>query len=986
MAKTVSKSGIVGPFGLRITSGSLTRFSTPTSVTVNPSYLDSAGAKISNAKAKATAFNLYFGGSLSELPAPEQKVASGDVVWAFDSAPIDNKLDSFYLNAATINLPSITALGVVADNVTIKVKDLSNNPELLQLKGLAAGSWLGSITLSGSKLSLPFVPNLTFTPKATAGDAFSATYHIDTGNVLLDLAKVEYASPMLTVSLSESQLVLVDSTKTASFRGLGQLSLPGLGLNKVSTQFDLKVVDGSLDSLQSLITPGIASSLLGLSGSLKYDHNFKTGAGTFSVSNGELLGISGVHGYLSYGPTSISGSLDLNLNKANKPLSLTAGGLSLTPIKGSVNLDYAWGGAKSGGTLDFKDVLFNVGLGGKNVSFLGDVNLALAPDSSPTLRSASLRLDSDLDINIGGFNLRLLAKDPVAPTKLSLVNSNGVLVPQLSGKAEFSDLGGFQVSVPDGGISYGVNGWSINDLQFTLGQNVDLGPVRLGSQASARYQNGKVTLNPDMSVNLDTFSLALKPIGQLVTDVVTPITAPIVDLFTTNIDLASVDSVRKIMDTLKQNHNFDLPNLWSGLVEYLEMVPGNPYQDKVLTAGELLDFVCFQAFDYVQQNPAAANAAFKEIFNADLPDWLLNLPQGIDYADISMSATIARLDNLNKLAASLLEPTTASNQWVSVPMTIELGASSTKPQLSGGGASEQALEAQLRQLNPGLQKLDQLTQDQAPAAVRNAKTLPLKFNYDFSVPLYDDPINTILKLISNKPFDVVRSDFSLSSGAELAFGVEIEKFASFFPPAKLILKAIDLTVELRAGIEAQLALSLGLTSSAPSLLDIGKDISSNLAQTPAALLRLFSSRDPLTGNALGLYVGQTQSKPLLQFKPYIQAGINADLFGAGVIDVGAYARADGTVNVNLTNADEDNRAYLSDVLTGTTNLPGLRASASINGTVGYTSFLGDDSYAFPILTDATLFDTSPASPSLSTIRQEPLLLDLAGLVDSNGLT
>jgi hypothetical protein len=178
---------------------------------------------MSNAKAKATAFNLYFGGSLSELPAPEQKVASGDVVWAFDSAPIDNKLDSFYLNAATINLPSITALGVVADNVTIKVKDLSNNPELLQLKGLAAGSWLGSITLSGSKLSLPFVPNLTFTPKATAGDAFSATYHIDTGNVLLDLAKVEYASPMLTVSLSESQLVLVDSTKTASFRGLGQL-------------------------------------------------------------------------------------------------------------------------------------------------------------------------------------------------------------------------------------------------------------------------------------------------------------------------------------------------------------------------------------------------------------------------------------------------------------------------------------------------------------------------------------------------------------------------------------------------------------------------------------------------------------------------------------------------------------------------------------------------------------------------------------------
>lgn len=113
--------------------------------------MDSAGAKISNAKAKATAFNLYFGGSLSELPAPEQKVASGDVVWAFDSAPIDNKLDSFYLNAATINLPSITALGVVADNVTIKVKDLSNNPELLQLKGLQqAAGWVRSHSVVAS--------------------------------------------------------------------------------------------------------------------------------------------------------------------------------------------------------------------------------------------------------------------------------------------------------------------------------------------------------------------------------------------------------------------------------------------------------------------------------------------------------------------------------------------------------------------------------------------------------------------------------------------------------------------------------------------------------------------------------------------------------------------------------------------------------------------------------------------------------------------
>jgi hypothetical protein len=75
MARTTTTSGIAGPFGLRISSGSLTRFTTPTNVIVKPFYLDSAGAKISNGKAKATAFNLYLGGVLSGLSVLEQKVA-----------------------------------------------------------------------------------------------------------------------------------------------------------------------------------------------------------------------------------------------------------------------------------------------------------------------------------------------------------------------------------------------------------------------------------------------------------------------------------------------------------------------------------------------------------------------------------------------------------------------------------------------------------------------------------------------------------------------------------------------------------------------------------------------------------------------------------------------------------------------------------------------------------------------------------------------
>jgi hypothetical protein len=326
---------------------------------------------------------------------------------------------------------------------------------------------------------------------------------------------------------------------------------------------------------------------------------------------------------------------------------------------------------------------------------------------------------------------------------------------------------------------------------------------------------------------------------------------------------------------------------------------------------------------------------------------------------------VARLDAINKLAASLLEPVTQDNRWVSVPMAIELAANSINPNLSGDDASRQALEAQLRQLSGGLQKLEQLSQNQAPAAVREVKTLPLKFGYGFSVPLYDDTVNTLLKLIGNKPFDVVRGDFSLSSGVELNLALPLAELATAFPPAYAVLKAIDARFDLRTGLGAQLALSLGLSSSAPSLLAIGKEIGGNFNQTPAALLKLFSGRDPVTGSALGLYVGQTPGTPMLQLSPYVQAGLGGGRFG---VDGLAYGRVDGTIKVDLTSPDGSNRAYLSDVVTGLASLPGIKATGSLDGTVGLKvdTLVGglEPKVTFPIVKDATLFNTAPQPQTL----------------------
>jgi hypothetical protein len=867
---------------------------------------------------------------------------------------------AFYLQDVSLDYGDLSLGGLSLKGASVGIEGLTNHPDVYGKNG-----WFGTVKLGAESLLFSSIPELSLSAAKPGKDALSIGYNFATRSLELALSNLAYRSHQLDLSAS-GRLVIgsgVNSSSRLDFSGSGSLALSALGLPAISGELDVVVDDQKLKTikLKVLVDAKQPIAPIGLSGSLEFQHDVLLEQGQIILSGARLFEIP-IAGSLAYDSAGFRSALSID---TARPGSIDLGGLQVTPRSGRLGLNYfknpqgVWGG-------DIKlSGVFDLGLSGLQVSFRGDVELSLDPSASPSLKSASLTLASDVDLAIGGFNLRLLSNDPVAPTKLSLVNSNGALVPSLSGKVAFSDLAGLQLTVPEGGISYGANGWAFNDVQLDLGQNLDLGPVRLGSQASAHYQNGKVTLNPDLSVNFDTFALGLKPIGQLVNDVVTPITAPIVKVFTTNIDLGSVAEVRDAMATLKSKTDIDLASAWSGLVGFLEDVPGNPYKDNVLSAGELLDFVSYRAFDFVQKNPGIANTAFKAVFNTDLPSWLLELPQGINYADLSMSATVARLDAINKLAASLLEPVTQDNRWVSVPMAIELAANSINPNLSGDDASRQALEAQLRQLSGGLQKLEQLSQNQAPAAVREVKTLPLKFGYGFSVPLYDDTVNTLLKLIGNKPFDVVRGDFSLSSGVELNLALPLAELATAFPPAYAVLKAIDARFDLRTGLGAQLALSLGLSSSAPSLLAIGKEIGGNFNQTPAALLKLFSGRDPVTGSALGLYVGQTPGTPMLQLSPYVQAGLGGGRFG---VDGLAYGRVDGTIKVDLTSPDGSNRAYLSDVVTGLASLPGIKATGSLDGTVGLKvdTLVGglEPKVIFPIVKDATLFNTAPQPQTL----------------------
>ena len=957
----------------------------PKPISVSPSYLKTTAkpsAVLMKPRRLLKSFNVTLGGGLDGLVLPDAILAdnAGTRAFTFDTKPYDGTEDSFYLESYTASVPSLTALGLKLDGLKLEFQDLSNHPDLVNQVKAAPGSWLGRVTLRGAALSIPSVPQLSLTPQVDGVDAFKADYSLNTGDLALNLSNAAYQSPALTLGLSNAQLSLSNASKDVTIKGTGTLSVPALGFDKLGASLDLKVVNAALDSLKGSITAQAPIAPLGLAGTLGLDYSFKTKAGTLSVQGGQLLGI-GVDGQLQYGPQSLSGTLTLR-NQGVTPKSLKIGALELTPLQGSVNLDYAWAGSSPGGSLKLQNLDFNLGLGGKSASFRGDVSLALIPKALPQLASASLQLTSDLDVNLGGFNVTLLASDPAAPTKFTVLNRNGSLVPSLSGTIAFRDLNGLTLAVGEGGLNYGPSGWSFTDGSLSLGSSVELGPLKLGPQASAQMKNGSLTINPDLSVNLDLFNQALKPVGQLVNDVVTPIATPIVKVFKTDIDLASNPKIQKGFAEIKSKKNVDLQKAWVGLVDYLEAVPGNAYKDQKLTAGELLDFVTYSAFQYVRKNPNTANLAFKKAFGTDLPSWLLELPQGIDYSKISLSANIARLESISKLAAALVNAPAGTGQWVPLPEAVfALPMNSATPSLSGGEDARKALDATLAQLSA---QIDQLNTGQpAAATTTTAKVtkLPLQVDVGLKLPLKEQPVDTLLKMIAQKPFDLVRTDFKVSSGVEMNMAVPLAELATPVPQAYAILKAINPRLDLRAGLGAQLALSLGVSSTAPALLSMASAIKANPKQTTAELLKLFSGTDALTGQQkVGAFVGQTPGTPMLKLSPWLQTGLAIGNWG---VDALVYGRLNGTVDVNLTSSDGSNRAYLKDVLTGVASWPGIQAKGSLDTELGLkidTIFGGvNPKVNIPIVKGATLFNVPPKAQALLAMGPEPFASDVPTL-------
>ena len=585
--------------------------------------------------------------------------------------------------------------------------------------------------------------------------------------------------------------------------------------------------------------------------------------------------------------------------------------------------------------------------------FAGDITLGLSPSGAPQVASSNLRLASDLDVNLDGFKVKLIANDPLAPAHISFINSNGTLQPSLSGKLVFEDLAGLSFAIPEGGLVYDSTGWQFRDVQLSLTNPVAFGPVRFGPNASIRLSNGALLVEPDLSINLDSFNLSLQPFGKLIETTVVPITKPIVDLYTTDIDFNSSTVIRQGLERIRSVSGIDVPKAWAAVVGYVEDVPGNPYRDQKLSLGELLDFVSYQAFLFVQRNPGSAAALFKSVFNTDLPQWLADLPAGISYAALSLSATVGKIEALSRFAASLGASSLAEGPWQSIPVAFQLNPGSPQPSLVGGDSALATLRQELSKLAPGLQSLDG-----AQPASGQIQTTPLSFDYSIQIPLFREPLGTLAALISGRPFDVISSDFSLGGGLSYTYKLPLASLALAIPAAAGVLDALNASLNLTAGLRASLAVSLGVSSTPAVLGGLVQGVRSGSLSMDAATTAL-AGRDSITGQPLGLYLTQPKGRKLFELSPAARIGLGLDTFAA---DAEAYAQVNGALGLSVNANDPANRIYLAQLPSSLSALPGMTGSADIAGEVGLlvNTIFGsaNPKYNFPIVQNATLFSST----------------------------
>jgi len=943
-----------------------------------------AGKTISGCVGKATGLTLNLRGLFSgvSLSTSSNLVVNNDPastsdIYLFDQ-DANGVIDGFYLDAATAKLESDVSIGLLQVAApTLYLSNLSNLPEFFSNN---KSSFTGSIKLASQSARYGSGKDslISFNSPSSAGpgtQALEATYQFGVDQFDFAANSIGLNLKQLKINAKASAQLISSSNGTSlNINANGSINLDAAGLSELQGDLDISFLNDSLQTVKGTFEHSQPVPGLDLKGKLLLDHSFVDGKGSLKVEEATFLGAS-VKGSLNYGLDSFTGQFDFNNSKSLQLLD----GFSFLPESADFTLAYTRNPANVASySSSIKKGIFKFNFGDTETRFQGDISLSSSGGNALQLDSVQMNLLNDTTINVNGYRLQLIASDPIAPCNIAFDRSNGLLTPSISGKVRFPDLANLTFTLPQNGLTWSNNAWSLNSFKADFGQKLlDLGPIEIGPNATIDYSNKTLTLNPDLSFDLGEMSAALRPLGEKINTYVTPIAAPMVKFLLTDLDLRSNSSISK---TIADIENINIPfydgrpdvpirKILKTLADYFEGYPGNPYQNDRIQLVELFDKPLSDLYSLLRTNPAAAQK-LADTIGFTIPQLWLDIAAKVDYKDISLSNSVKSLESLIAFGDTLARSsaTDSSIKLDGLSFTLNLNALSASAQ--AGATTSSNLKTEIAKLSGGFAAI-LAAGAQIPNQLKATSGSLLSVDATMRSDLLDDPFATLGKLLTNKPFDLAALDLKLDAGFSLNQRIPIPWESLLGIPPGII----NTSLNLNEGLQFKAGLSVGVTTDRDQLSALTMV---PLKEIPENLLPLLAGTSDI-GDPLGLYLGQILNTPLMQLIPTLGVGLSL-----GATNVGDLIRLSTTLtgNVSLGLNPSSSRLYLQNILDEGFSLPGFSASADLDAKLAleaYVPFTGwkGPSWTWPILDNQSIFSTS------TTDAPKQVKADIAAVIDSD---
>ena len=942
-----------------------------------------AGKTISGCVGKATGLTLNLKGLFSGLSLSTSSnlvvnndSASTSDIYLFDQ-DANGVIDGFYLDAATAKLGSEISIGLL--QIAAPTLFLSKLSNLAELSSNEKSFFTGSINLASQSARYGSGKDslISFnSPSPGPGtQALEATYQLGVDQLDFAANSIGLNLKKLKINGKASAKLISSSNDTSlNINTNGSINLDSAGLSELQGDLDISFLNNSLHTVKGTFELSRPVPLLDLKGKFILDHSFVDDKGSLKVEDATFLGAS-VKGSLNYDSDSFTGQFDFN----NAKYLELVDGFSLLPESADFTLTSTRNPANVASySPSIKKGIFKLYFGDTETRFQGDISWSSSAESPLQLDSVQLNLLNDTTINVNGYRLQLIASDPTAPCNIAFNRSNGLLTPSISGKVRFPDLANLSFTLPQNGLTWSENAWSLNSFKADFGQKpFDLGPIEIGPNATIDYSNKTLTLNPDLSLDLGEMSAALRPLGEKINTYVTPITAPIVKFLLTDLDFRSNLSISKALADIEKinipfyDGNPDVPitKILNTLADYFEGYPGNPYHNDRIQLVELFDKPLSDLYSLLRINPAAAQKLAVTI-GFTIPQLWLDIAAKVDYKDISLSNSVKSLESLLTFGDTLARSSATDSSIKLDGLSFTLYSDAASASAQAGATTSTNFKTEIAKLSGAF---DAILAAGVQSPNQPKATSGSLFSVDATMrsDLLDDPFATVGKLLTNKSFDLAALDLKLDADFSLNQRIPIPWESLLGIPPGII----NTSLNLNEGLQFKAGLSVGVTTDRDQLSALTM---APLKEIPANLLPLLAGTSD-KGDPLGLYLGQIPNTPLMQLIPTLGVGLSL-----GAAYVGDLIRLSTTLtgNVSLGFNPSSSRLYLQNIIDNGFFLSGFSASADLDAKLAleaYVPFKGwkGPSWTWPVLDNQSIFSTSTAD------APKQVNADMAAVIDSD---